>query len=195
MDKTQIRTMVLERRAALDAETRRQHGAAASRHALQLVPRTAQAVAGYAGFRDEIDPEMLMDLLHLRGVGIGLPVVIGPNKPLQFRRWQPRDLMESGPHGIPQPRPSAPLLEPEIIFMPLVAFDRAGGRLGYGAGYYDRTLKAIRAKRKVSVIGLAYSCQEVPHVPVEAHDQLLDAIVTERGVVFAMPAETERERA
>ncbi len=187
--------MVHGRRSGLDAETRRQHSAAACRNALQLVPRQATCIAGYMAVRDELNPEMLLDLLHLRGVSVGLPVVHAANKPLQFRQWKPQDLMDTGLHGIAQPRPSAPLVEPTILFLPLVAFDRSGGRLGYGAGFYDRTLVKLRAARAISVIGLAFSCQEVPQIPLDPHDQSLDAIVTEKGVIFAMKAEDERERA
>jgi 5-formyltetrahydrofolate cyclo-ligase len=103
---------------------------------------------------------------------------------LIFRGWRHGDALESGPFGTAHPPARAPLVEPDTLLLPLIAFDAGGNRLGYGAGYYDRTVAALRRQRKMLVVGLAYDEQEVPEVPVGAHDQRLDGIVTDRRTLW-----------
>jgi 5-formyltetrahydrofolate cyclo-ligase len=177
------------RRAAV-AERDRAHaaGAGAARiaagHALQAIgrPHAATAIAAYLPIRSEIDT---MPLLHaLRGLGLRtcLPVVVAPGQPLQFRAWSPGDAMERDKFGTAFPGRGEPVL-PQVLIVPLLAFDGACRRLGYGGGYYDRTLAMLRAGGDVRAIGFAYAAQRVAEVPHDVRDAVLDAVVTERGIV------------
>lgn len=192
LDKATCRTEALARRAAMDPQARRAASAAACRHALTILPRGAKIVSGYMAIRDELDARVLLDLVEARGLTIALPVVVGSGKPLMFRKFRLTDALTPGPMGVPQPAASAPTVEPDVMFIPLAAFDGAGDRLGYGAGYYDRTLAGLRARKPVAAFGLAFATQRVERVPTEPHDQRLDAVVTESGVVFAGAPAGER---
>lgn len=140
-------------------------------------------VAGYWPMGDEIDPRPLMLEMAARGHPLALPVVIGRGQPLEFRAWAPGDELEPGLHGTVHPQALAAVLAPVAVLVPLLAFDRHGGRLGYGGGYYDRTLEILRARSHVFAIGVAFSAQEVTNVPRDGHDQGLDAVATEAGVL------------
>lgn len=139
-------------------------------------------ISGYAPIRTEIDPTPVMTALCEAGAEICLPVVAGPRQPLIFRRWTPEMTLVPGAFGAPVP-PDGPEVEPVCLIAPLLAFDRARYRLGYGGGFYDRTLAALRARRRTVAIGLAYAAQEVARVPVEPTDEPLDGIVTEKEVI------------
>lgn len=138
-------------------------------------------LAGYMAIRTEIDPLAAMEEAAAHGP-VGVPVIMGKGQPLQFRRWEPETPMIKGEYGALIPE-SGDWMTPEIVILPLVAFDRNGGRLGYGGGFYDRTLEQLRAARPTMAIGFAYSAQEDEHLPLEPTDQPLDLIVTERGVI------------
>lgn len=140
-------------------------------------------VAGYWPIRSEMDPRPLMRRLYRLGHPIGLPVTPakGADAPLSFRLWQPDDPLEPGHFGVPEPLVSARTVRPDVVLVPLLAFDARGMRLGYGAGHYDRTLSALRRDLGVLAIGIAYAGQEIAQVPVDEHDQPLDAILTERA--------------
>ncbi len=140
-------------------------------------------VAGYWPLGDEIDPRPLMAALAASGRGLALPVVIGRGLPLEFRLWYPGDPLEKGGHGTRHPFATAHTVWPDVVLVPLLAFDAKGFRLGYGGGYYDRTLAQLRHDGTVLAIGLAYSVQQVDAVPAEAWDQKLDKIATETGVI------------
>jgi 5-formyltetrahydrofolate cyclo-ligase len=112
---------------------------------------------------------------------LALPVVERRGAPLVFRRWRPDMALKPGAYGIPAPPEDAPTLTPDIVLVPLVAFDRFGHRLGYGGGYYDRTLARLRAERPVQAIGCAHAAQEVARIPAMATDARLDWLLTERG--------------
>ncbi len=129
---------------------------------------------------DELDVRPLLARLHFAGHPVGLPVVAKKAQPLIFRRWRPGDTLVPGGFGTSVPAPDRPEVEPEVLFVPLLAFDRAGYRIGYGGGFYDRTLEALRRTGPRLAIGLAFAAQEVPAVPRDEHDQKLDWIVTER---------------
>jgi 5-formyltetrahydrofolate cyclo-ligase len=137
-------------------------------------------IAGYWPIGDELDVRPLMERLHVRGCALCLPVVVAKGRPLLFRRWRPGDALVPGGLGIPVPGEGAGEVRPDLLLVPLLAFDRGGHRLGYGAGFYDRTLALLRSDGPVTAVGVGYDAQEVPAVPRDALDQPLDWIVTER---------------
>lgn len=155
--------------------------AVAERFLERIVTAPGQVATGYWPIGDELDPRPLMQALHGRGATIGLPIVAGPGKCLQFRRWQPGDVLTPAVMGIPIPSAAAAPVQPDVLLVPLLAFDMAGYRLGYGGGYYDRTLAELREQgRPVCAIGLGYAGQEQEALPRAAWDQRLDWVVTER---------------
>ena len=139
----------------------------------------AVALSGYLPIRTEIDPRPVM-AAHPGPVGV--PVIPGPALPLVFRTWSPQSVLIEGAFGAPIPEAGAEIT-PRVLIVPLLAFDRRGYRLGYGGGFYDRTLEALRRAGPVTAIGFAFAAQEMAQVPTEATDQPLDLIVTERGAV------------
>lgn len=138
-------------------------------------------LAGYMAMRTEIDPTAAMEEAAAHGP-VGVPVIMGAGQPLQFRLWEPDCEMIAGEFGAKIPA-SGDWMVPQIVIVPLVAFDRNGGRLGYGGGFYDRTLQKLRAAQPTFAIGFAYTAQEDENLPLEATDQPLDLIVTEQGVI------------
>ena len=142
----------------------------------------AATVSGYWPLGSEIDPRPLMARLAANGHHLCLPVVTGAGEPLAFRRWSEGDPLVPAGYGTHEPAPTALLCEPGVLLVPLLAFDRRGCRLGYGGGYYDRTLETARPARRILAVGLAYAAQEVAEVPSGPMDQRLDAIVTEGGI-------------
>jgi len=139
-------------------------------------------VASYCAFRDEMDPAFLTDALRLAGHKIALPVIVSKAAPLHFRLFAPHDELIVNAMGIREPGPLAPLVEPDILLVPLLAFDKQGQRLGYGGGFYDRTIAELRSKKTIRAIGIAFSWQEVEAVPIGPHDVKLDNVVTELNV-------------
>ena len=140
-------------------------------------------VSGYWPKGKEIDPRPLMATLAALGHPIGLPVMIGRDQPLLFRRWQAGEELEPVGFGLLEPPRSAPELVPRLLLVPLLAFDRTGIRLGYGGGYYDRTLAGLRAQDPTIAVGLAFAAQELDRVPHHEADQTLDWVVTEREAI------------
>lgn len=141
-----------------------------------------RVVAGTMPMRDELDPRPLMFALKALGARLALPRVVAKGQPLAFHVWDDRPLVESR-FGVKEPAPDAALLVPDLVLVPLLAFDRRGFRLGYGGGFYDVTLAHLRSQGSVRAIGLAYAAQEVDDVPHDARDQPLDAIVTENELI------------
>jgi len=141
-----------------------------------LEPHEGQTLSGYMPIRTEIDPLPVMVKLSQSGF-VTVPVIEAAGQPLTFRQWTPNCEMVAGPFGAKVPATGA-WLEPEILIVPLIAFDRDGGRLGYGGGFYDRTLQLLRARRPTIAVGFAYAAQEAEGLPLEVTDQPLDAIVT-----------------
>lgn len=139
-----------------------------------------QVVSGFHPYLSEISTLPLLAKLAGAGWITALPVVVGKELPLLFRRWAPGDAMVSGLWDIQIPADTAPEVEPDVLLVPMLAFDRKGYRLGYGGGFYDRTLAKLRAVKLVTAIGVAYAGQEIDAVPRDAHDQPLDWIMTER---------------
>jgi 5-formyltetrahydrofolate cyclo-ligase len=140
-------------------------------------------IAGYWPLGSEIDCRPALLDLHKEGCGVALPVAGARGDRLLFRQWTPGQHLDSGPFGTSHPGPSSPVIEPDIILVPLLAFDLKGTRLGYGAGYYDRTLDALRSMRRIEAWGFAFDEQEVPDVPAEATDQKLDGVMTDRRLL------------
>lgn len=138
-------------------------------------------LAGYMPIRTEIDPLTAMAEAAAHGP-VGVPVIEAAGRPLWFSAWTPGCDMVDGPFGAKVPR-HVQRIEPEILIVPLVAFDGRGGRLGYGGGFYDRTLEQLRSRRRTLAIGFAYAAQQLDQLPLEETDQPLDLIVTERGVL------------
>jgi 5-formyltetrahydrofolate cyclo-ligase len=177
-----------ERRAAARARPDAAENAArhAARNFLSAIDVPDSAIVSlYYPIKDELDTEPLAAALAERGTAIALPVVGAKNRPLIFRAYQPGDALIAGAYGEQVPTEDARQVRPTIIIAPLLAFTRAGGRLGYGGGYYDRTLEALRANAQsegdILAVGLGFGVQEVDALPLEPLDQPLDWVVTERG--------------
>jgi len=143
----------------------------------------ARVVAGYFPQGGEMDPLPLMRRFAAAGASLALPAATAPQARLTFRAWSEGDLLAPDVFGIPSPSPARPEVGPDIIIVPVMAFDRRGGRLGQGAGCFDRTLAWRRTSGGVFAIGLAFAGQEVEWVPAASHDQGLDAILTETGYI------------
>jgi 5-formyltetrahydrofolate cyclo-ligase len=143
-------------------------------------------IAGFWPVKGEIDPRLLMQALARLGAELALPVTARPT--LLFRRWQPGDRLVPAAFGLLEPEASAPKLLPATLLVPLLAFDRQGGRLGYGAGHYDTLIPHLRALCHLTTIGLAFAGQEVAEVPCEPHDQRLDYILTVSAFITCQPA-------
>jgi 5-formyltetrahydrofolate cyclo-ligase len=169
------------RMRALRSELAKAAPDAAERLTLPLKPRI---VAGYRPFRDEIDPLPLMLKLAAGGARLALPVTPprGLASPLTFRAWNPGEALAAGGFGVHEPT-GGEAVTPDLILVPLLAFDRRGHRLGYGQGHFDRTLAGLRAGGPVTAVGLAFAEQEVAELPDEPHDQALDAILTEKEYI------------
>lgn len=148
---------------------------------MTLQPDTV--VAGYWPMGGELDVRPLLLAAHAAGAQLALPVVTERHRPLEFRLWRPGDALDPGAHGTVHPLPAAPALRPALMLVPLLAFDAEGFRLGYGGGYYDRTIASLRCGGPLLAVGVAYAGQGVPAVPREPTDQRLDGILTEDGLL------------
>ncbi len=156
-------------------------GAGAARLSEVLARHRGVPLSGYMPIRTEIDPLPAMAAAAAHGP-VAVPVIMGRGRPLKFSRWMPGCEMKTGAFGASIPAVED-FIEPEILIVPMVAFDRRGGRLGYGGGFYDRTLEMLRAKRPTLAIGFAYAAQEADTLPLEPTDQPLDMLVTETEVI------------
>lgn len=179
--KAELRHGVLAARDALDPAIRAEAATrlAAQAEALAVPPHTI--VAGYMPIRSEIDPRPLMVELAARGARLCLPAVGDDRETLIFRAWTPGDALEPASFGLSVPGPDAAELAPEVLLLPLAAFDDAGNRIGYGKGHYDRALERLEALGPRRKIGLAFALQHVTAIPAEPHDRPLDLILTEDG--------------
>ena len=149
--------------------------------------KTNQIVAVYWPLGDELDPMPLLNKLHELGHQTLLPVMLGAGKPLLFRKWESNDSLKIAQFGTYEPCEDKPVLKPDVILAPLLAFDRHGYRLGYGGGFYDRTIENLRQTKSVSVFGVAYAAQEMNKVVRGPFDQPLDAVLTELEVISFNP--------
>jgi len=179
--KAALRLKARAARAALGEALRADAAAGAARHFLAGVPlRSDEVVAVYWPIREEIDVKPLLGQLMDRGQPVCLPVVTGEDQPLDMRLWETGTPLYPAGFGTLAPAEDAPRVEPHVVVMPLLGFDAAGTRLGYGGGYYDRTLAAL--ERAPRIVGFAFAAQELAHIPRAPHDRPLDAVVTEQGV-------------
>jgi 5-formyltetrahydrofolate cyclo-ligase len=180
--KERLRGEVFARRDGLDKEFRHEAALRIADRALALPQlEDVTPVGGYWPIRSEVDPRPLMEALIARGQDVALSQILHPH--LSWRLWQPGDVLIKGGFGVREPGPDAPEVFPKALLVPLVAFDRRGGRIGYGKGHFDRAIAALEAQHPVLTIGLAYAVQEIDEVPVEPHDRLLDVIITEAELI------------
>lgn len=179
--KRTLRSAMLAWRRGLDEEARRAaaQGLIATLRAEKPF-EVPSIVSGFWPIKDEIDIVPLMSELHAEGCTIALPVVQGRGQHLLFRVWQPGDELEAGVFGTLQPSARCETVEPDALLVPLLACDREGWRLGYGGGFYDRTIEELRKKRAVTAIGVGFDGQLVPEVPHGPDDQRLDWLLTDR---------------
>jgi len=153
--------------------------------AIDVLP--GAVISGFLPIRSEADIRPLMDRLRIRGARVCVPVIID-KQTIVFRQLAEAGSLVPGSFGTVGPADDAALLEPDILLVPLSAFDRTGQRIGYGGGYYDRAIALLRQKGLARLlIGIAFDCQEVPSVPAEPHDVRLDAILTESGLRIFSP--------
>lgn len=187
--KAALRTRIYARRRishAADVAANGEASRAAMDHFLAARLHTGAAViSGFRPIRTEIDVTPLMLALHAAGHRLCVPVIQRKGLPLKFREWHPEGEMTEGAFGALVPA-SGDWLDPQLLIAPLLAFDAQGWRLGYGGGFYDRSLEGLRAQRRTLAVGFAYSNQQVDDVPREPTDQRLDAIVTEQGLIRPM---------
>lgn len=182
--KAKLRAEVLERRAAMEPGLRATAAAAvADRLTRHFRLPEGGVVSGYWPLEGELDPRPALQRLADAGHPLALPRMYGRQEPLVFHLWRPADPLLPGGFKVMEPDPSRPVVRPDMVLAPLLAFDRAGRRLGYGRGYYDRTLAGLRRdKPAVLVIGLAFAVQQVPKVPADVTDERLDAVITDAGL-------------
>ncbi|HEY5280277.1 MAG TPA: 5-formyltetrahydrofolate cyclo-ligase [Pseudolabrys sp.] len=181
--KTELRNATFAKRDAMLAEER-QRGAetiAARPFPLRLAPGTI--VSGFMPLKSEINPLPLLKKLADAGAKLALPAIAGRGKPLTMRAYAFGDEFARGQWGIREPKPEQPEVFPDVLIVPLACFDRAGHRIGYGAGYYDMTIHRLRTMKKVVAVGIAFAAQEIARVPATDRDERLDLVLTEKDVI------------
>jgi 5-formyltetrahydrofolate cyclo-ligase len=183
LTKSELRQQALTKRASFAPDVARAAAQAAAHHAVEVVKAlpAIQAVALYSPVRGELDCGPLARELRMMDKRVVLPVVSSTTRHIIFREWPPGASLQAGYGGILQPDASARELLPDVVFVPLAAFDARGFRIGYGKGFYDRTLPVLRVNRHVHAFGFAFAAQQVSNVPDELHDVRLDGVVTENG--------------
>jgi 5-formyltetrahydrofolate cyclo-ligase len=178
--KAALRATAHKKRAAIYAGARAEAARAAAEHFFSGVTLDpSEVVAAYWPIRDELDCRPVLTRLVDSGQPVCLPVVIGDGEPLELRLWAEGEPLYPSGFGTLAPAEGAPVVEPDVILMPLLGFDKQGTRLGYGGGYYDRTLTTL--SKTPRLIGFAFASQEIEQIPREPHDIPLDAVVTEAG--------------
>ena len=180
--KADLRAAALAKREALSDEQRADAAQALARRKLPFEITPGMVVSGYSPIRGEIDPSPLMRKLSDQGARLALPAVMARGKSLAFRAWSPDDRLMLGPLGILEPSPAAAELIPDIMLVPLAAFDTMGHRIGYGAGHYDFTLEHLRKAKAITAVGIAFAVQQIKAVPALPHDVALDFVLTEKKV-------------
>jgi 5-formyltetrahydrofolate cyclo-ligase len=183
--KNSLRARMKAWRAGLTAAQMAQAADVLAARGLGFLPSLApgSVISGFASMPDELRAWPLLRRLNQDGYRLCLPVMQGKGKPLIFRAWQPGDAMDQGVWGIAEPKADKLELEPDVLIVPLLAFDVAGRRLGYGGGFYDRTLRSLRSRKSIVAVGLAYDEQKVDAVPHLDYDERLDWVLTPSGPI------------
>jgi 5-formyltetrahydrofolate cyclo-ligase len=181
--KAELRATAQALRDALPADERRAaaESIGARKFPLAITPRTI--ISGFMPLKSEINPLPLMQKLAEAGARLALPAIAGRGKPLIMRAWEFGAPLDRGQWGIREPKADAPEVDPDILLVPLLAFDRGGFRIGYGAGYYDMTIHRLRERKPITAVGIAFAAQEVPKIPTTPRDERLDLVLTEREVI------------
>ena len=180
--KADLRAASLARRDAISPDERAAAAEAIAVRGLPFAIAKGVVISGYSPIRSEIDPVPLMQKLASAGARLALPSVTARGHSLIFRAWSPGERLMLGPLGIPEPSPAAAEIIPDIVLVPLAAFDRLGHRIGYGAGHYDFTFAHLRKMRPVVGVGLAFAAQETRAIPALSHDVAMDYVLTETKV-------------
>ncbi len=181
--KTLLRTEALARRDALSPEERAAAAEIIAARAFPVPVLAGAIVSGFMPLKTEINPLPLLRKLADAGAKLALPAIAGRGKPLVMRAYAFGDEFARGQWGIREPKPDRPEVFPDIMIVPLACFDRKGHRIGYGAGYYDMTIRRMRSMKKIVAIGFAFAVQEIPAVPATERDEQLDLVLTEREVI------------
>ncbi len=181
--KADLRTAALAKRDALPADERQRGAEIVATRPFPIAMTPGIVVSGFMPMRSEINPLPLMRKLAAGGAQLALPVIQGRGKPLLMRAWSFGAPLEARQWGIKEPLNDAPVVDPDVLLVPLACFDRSGHRIGYGAGYFDKTIRVLRTKKKVAAVGLAFAAQEINRVPATGFDERLDLVLTEREVI------------
>jgi len=181
--KAELRREAVARRDAVPADARQAAAEAIAALKFPVAVEPGMIVSGFMPLKSEISPLPLMKKLAQAGARLALPVIAGRGNPLIMREWNFGGALDRGQWGIREPKPEAAEVAPDILLVPLLAFDRAGHRIGYGAGYYDMTIAGLRAQESITAIGIAFAAQEVAKVPTTERDARLDLVLTEREVI------------
>jgi 5-formyltetrahydrofolate cyclo-ligase len=181
--KAELRNETLAKRDALPAEVRAAAAEMIAGRDFPVAVKSGTIISGFMPLKSEINPLPLLRKLVADGASLALPAIQGRGKPLAMRAYAFGDEFARGQWGIREPKPEAAEVAPDILIVPLACFDRAGHRIGYGAGYYDMTINALRTKKPVTAVGIAFAAQEIPRVPATERDARLDLVLTEREVI------------
>jgi 5-formyltetrahydrofolate cyclo-ligase len=181
--KAAIRRDAQARRDALPPDMRAAAAQAIAGRPFPVAVSPGMIVSGFVPLKSEINPLPLLRALADAGARLALPVVAGRGKPLVMRAYVFGEPLAAGVWGIREPKPDAPEVLPDVVIVPLLAFARSGHRIGYGAGYYDMTLAALRAQKTIHAAGIAFAAQEIAAVPTTPRDARLDLVLTEREVI------------
>jgi 5-formyltetrahydrofolate cyclo-ligase len=181
--KAAIRREARTRRDALPPAMRAAASQAIAARPFPVPVSPGMIISGFMPMGSEISPLPLLRALADGGVRLALPAVAGRGKPLIMRAYAFGEPLAAGVWGIREPKPDAPEVLPDVVIVPLLAFARSGHRVGYGAGYYDMTLAALRAQKTIYAVGIAFASQEIAAVPTTPRDARLDLVLTEREVI------------
>jgi 5-formyltetrahydrofolate cyclo-ligase len=181
--KALLRREAVARRDALPADARQAAAETIAARDFPLPIPSGAIIAGFMPLKSEINPLPLLQKLAAKGAQLALPAIAGRGKPLIMRAWRLGEALDRGQWGIREPKPEAPEVYPTILLVPMLAFDRSGHRIGYGAGYYDMTIARLRQRQPVTAVGIAFAAQEVPKIPATPRDARLDLVLTEREVI------------
>jgi 5-formyltetrahydrofolate cyclo-ligase len=181
--KAALRAAALASRDALPAVLCKAAAEAIAARPFPVKINPGMVVSGFSPTKSEINPLPLLRKLSETGASLALPAIAGRGQPLIMRAWHFGASLNTGQWGIREPTSEATQIAPDLLIVPLAAFDRAGHRIGYGAGYYDMTIRALRAQKPVIAIGIGFAAQEIPRVPATERDERLDLVLTEREVI------------